>query len=117
MVKIIGSCAPSVACASTSTQTARRALASGSVEMVTSIMVWNTSGIAGSRKLEIAPVSMAIVVIGTEVVRMDWRIVETEQDLLEGQVFLAACEPRFASALQLIGVLPLRRKPAVRDAA
>jgi len=67
---------------------------------------------AGSRKLEIAPVSMAIVVIGTEVVRMDWRIIETEQDLLEGQVFLAACEPRFASALQLIGVLPLRRKPA-----
>lgn len=67
---------------------------------------------AGSRKLEITPARMAIVAIGTEVARMDWRIIETEQDLIEGQAFLTACEPRFAGALQLIGALPLRRKPA-----
>lgn len=42
---------------------------------------------------------------------MDWRIIETEQDLIEGVAFLTACEPRFMSVTQLIGTVPLRRKP------
>lgn len=39
------------------------------------------------------------------------RIIETDLDVLEGTTWLVAREPRFAYALALTGVPPLRRKP------
>jgi DNA-3-methyladenine glycosylase II len=38
------------------------------------------------------------------------RIIETDEDVLEGAAFLAGIEPRFAGALALTGPLPLRRR-------
>lgn len=38
------------------------------------------------------------------------RIIETEADVAEGAAWLAAREPRFAEALAMTGVLPLRRR-------
>jgi DNA-3-methyladenine glycosylase II len=38
------------------------------------------------------------------------RIIETAEDVAEGAAHLAALEPRFASALELTGPLPLRRR-------
>ncbi|WP_246138055.1 DNA-3-methyladenine glycosylase family protein [Maritimibacter fusiformis] len=39
------------------------------------------------------------------------RIIESAEDVAEGADWLAACEPRFAAALERTGPLPLRRKP------
>jgi len=39
------------------------------------------------------------------------RIIETEADVAEGAAWLAAREPRFATALELTGPVPLRRRP------
>ncbi|GGD30641.1 DNA-3-methyladenine glycosylase family protein [Sinisalibacter lacisalsi] len=42
---------------------------------------------------------------------MSGRIIETAADLGEGADWLAAREPRFAEALEVVGPLPLRRRP------
>ena len=51
---------------------------------------------------------------------MHGRIIETEQDILDGADWLARAEPRFAHALELTGPWPLRRRgdgfAALRDA-
>ena len=51
---------------------------------------------------------------------MHGRIIETEQDILDGADWLARAEPRFAHALELTGPWPLRRRDdgfaALRDA-
>lgn len=39
-------------------------------------------------------------------------IIETDRDVERGATFLAAREPRFAHALELVGKLPLRRRDA-----
>lgn len=39
------------------------------------------------------------------------RLIETEADIEEGAAWLAAVEPRFAEALALAGLPPLRRRP------
>lgn len=48
------------------------------------------------------------------------RIIETDGDIAEGAAWLAAAEPRFARALELTGLWPLRRRgdgfEALRDA-
>ena len=41
---------------------------------------------------------------------MTGRIIESETDILEGCEFLARAEPRFARALELAGMPPLRRR-------
>ncbi|TYB81536.1 DNA-3-methyladenine glycosylase 2 family protein [Maritimibacter fusiformis] len=38
-------------------------------------------------------------------------MIESAEDVAEGADWLAACEPRFAAALERTGPLPLRRKP------
>ncbi|MEO1725175.1 MAG: DNA-3-methyladenine glycosylase 2 family protein [Pseudomonadota bacterium] len=44
------------------------------------------------------------------------RLIETDHDVREGCAALAALEPRFAHALDLVGDVPLRRRPAGFDA-
>ncbi|MEM7500075.1 MAG: DNA-3-methyladenine glycosylase 2 family protein [Pseudomonadota bacterium] len=44
------------------------------------------------------------------------RIIETEDDIREGCAALAALEPRFGVALEVVGEVPLRRRPAGFDA-
>ncbi|XDA99550.1 DNA-3-methyladenine glycosylase 2 family protein [Sulfitobacter sp. LCG007] len=39
------------------------------------------------------------------------RLIETDADVAEGARWLAQAEPRFAAALDLVGLLPLRRRP------
>ena len=41
---------------------------------------------------------------------MTARLIETEEDVAEGAAWLATAEPRFATALELTGPLPLRRR-------
>jgi DNA-3-methyladenine glycosylase II len=43
---------------------------------------------------------------------MNGRVIETDADVAEGAAWLADREPRFASALELTGKLPLRRREA-----
>lgn len=42
---------------------------------------------------------------------MPGRIIETDADVAEGAAWLAGIEPKFASALEQTGPLPLRRQP------
>ncbi|MEM6357819.1 MAG: DNA-3-methyladenine glycosylase [Pseudomonadota bacterium] len=44
------------------------------------------------------------------------RLIETDHDVREGCAALATLEPRFAHALDLVGDVPLRRRPAGFDA-
>ncbi|MEO0426564.1 MAG: DNA-3-methyladenine glycosylase 2 family protein [Pseudomonadota bacterium] len=44
------------------------------------------------------------------------RLIETDHDVREGCAALAVLEPRFAHALDLVGDVPLRRRPAGFDA-
>lgn len=39
------------------------------------------------------------------------RLIETRADIDEGLAFLATLEPRFARAMELVGEVPLRRRP------
>lgn len=40
----------------------------------------------------------------------NWRIIESDSDVTEGAAWLAAQDPRFAAALDLTGLPPLRRR-------
>ncbi|MEM9764067.1 MAG: DNA-3-methyladenine glycosylase 2 family protein [Pseudomonadota bacterium] len=44
------------------------------------------------------------------------RLIETDDDIREGCAALAVLEPRFATALEVVGDVPLRRRPAGFDA-